>query len=83
MGNKQAEETAEHGQQQRFGEQLAHQPAAIGPDGAPHGDLARTCRRVSHQQIGGVGHRDHQQHDDGNGQDAERGTHVTSEVIAE
>ena len=83
MGNNQAEETAERGQQQRLGEQLAHQAAAIGPDGAAHGDLAHTCRRVSHQQICGIRHRDHQQQDDGGGQYAERGTQVASEVIAE
>ncbi len=49
-----AEETTGHGEQQGFRQELADQPAAIGPNRVPHGDFPDAGGRAGQEQVRGI-----------------------------
>ena len=56
---------------------------ASGAERGAHGELALPRRRPRQQQVGDVGARDQQHEGHGAGQDEERRTHVTGQLIAQ
>ena len=59
-GQQQAERAADHGEQQRLGDELSEQPAAAGAERRAHRHLPLPGDRAREQQVGDVGAGDEQ-----------------------
>ena len=80
LSEKEAEQSAEHAEENALRQQLPHQPHPSRAQRAAHGEFTRACRAPGEQQAGHI-RADNQQHDrDNRHQDHKRSPELLAQV---